>query len=302
MSADGLTPSAGSSPDGQIEGRIIKGVGGLYTVVADDGTYNCNVRGVFRKRNFTPAVGDCVYVQLIDAEKRTGTITRFKPRRTELVRPRVANVDQAIIAFATHPAINVDMLDRFLLLAEERALEILICINKIDLTGGYEPMIRRYSAAGYRVLAVSAETGEGIDGLRRELDRRVSVFAGPSGVGKSSLVNILLSADRMETGELSHKIGRGKHTTRHAELIELYPGTYVVDTPGFTSLSLEHVAPEGLDRLFREFLPLGQCRFNDCRHISEPDCAVKARVGDTIAPERYERYVTIRNELENRHV
>jgi len=284
----------------QIEGRIIKAVGGLYTVATEHGRYDCNVRGIFRKRGFTPLVGDYAVVEMIDEQKRTGTITRFRERKTELIRPRVANVDQAVIVLAAeNPPMNPDMTDRFLLLAEERGLEIVICINKIDLTREYVAAVKLYESVGYEVFSVSAKTSKGFDRLKAALEDKVSALAGQSGVGKSSLVNALMENEKMQTGELSRKLGRGKHTTRHAELIEISEGAFVVDTPGFSSLELGHIERDGLAELFREFRPyLGECRFNDCRHINEPDCAVKEQVGEGIDPVRYERYVTIWKELQ----
>ncbi|MCL2698693.1 MAG: ribosome small subunit-dependent GTPase A [Defluviitaleaceae bacterium] len=282
-----------------LDGRVIKAVGGLYTVATEHGRYDCNVRGIFRKHGFTPLVGDYAVVEKIDEQKKTGTVTKFRERKTELVRPRVANVDQAVIVLAAaDPPVNPDLTDRLLLLAEERGLEIVICVNKIDLDDQYATALKPYESAGYGVFFVSAKTGGGISGLRAALAGKVSVLAGPSGVGKSSIINSLTENETMQTGEISRKLGRGKHTTRHAELIEISDGMFVVDTPGFSSLELKHIPRDILPGLFPEFRPyLDGCRFNDCRHINEPDCAVKAQTGAGISAERYDRYVMIWNEI-----
>ena len=282
-----------------IEGRIVKAVGGLYTVGTEHGRYDCNVRGIFRKHKFTPLVGDYATIEMIDDKQRTGTITCFRERKTELIRPRVANVDQAVIVLAAEsPPINPDMTDRLLILAEERRLDIVVCINKIDLTNEYINTLQLYESIGYRVFAVSAKTGEGFTALKASFMCKVSALAGPSGVGKSSIVNSILESEKMQTGELSLKLGRGKHTTRHAELIEISDGAFVVDTPGFTSLDLDDIELPRLPELFREFRPfLGGCRFNNCRHINEPECAVKEQVGVSIDAGRYERYIKIWREI-----
>ncbi len=284
-----------------LQGRIVKGIGGLYTVDTAAGRFACNVRGIFRKKNFTPLVGDYVFLDEIDYTKFTATISKFEERKTELIRPRVANVDQAIIVFAAEsPTINFDLLERLIILTEEQKLDVVICINKVDLVDNYLVIEEFYEEIGYKVVSLSATNKFGIEKLREILSGKVSVFAGPSGVGKSSIVNNFLEFGKMETGELSTKIERGKHTTRHAELIEIFEDTYIVDSPGFTSLSLSHIMPQTLDRLFREFQPhLGRCRFSDCRHINEPDCAIKEQVGINISVERYERYVSIYEDLYN---
>lgn len=283
----------------QIEGRLIKAVGGLYTVVTEHGRYDCSVRGIFRKHRVTPLIGDYVVIEMLDEQKHTGTITSFLERRTELIRPRTANVDQAVVVLAAeNPPMNPDTTDRFLILAEERRLEVVICMNKIDLSQQHIAALQLYQSIGYDVFTVSAKIGEGLEALRAALINKTSVFAGPSGVGKSSLVNALMANEERQTGELSHKLGRGKHTTRHVELIEISNGTFVVDTPGFTSLDLGHIAYDELPELFREFRPyLGECRFNDCRHINEPGCAVKDQAGVEIDAGRYDRYVTIWKEM-----
>ncbi len=283
-----------------LNGRIIKGIGGLYTVATENGPYLCNVRGIFRKQHLQPTIGDFVGIDMLDEQEKTATISRFHERRNRLIRPRVSNIDQAIIVMAAkNPVLNLDLLDRFILLAEEQRLEVLICINKTDLTEDYLPVKKMYEKIGYPVAAVSCESAEEVvRTLKPSVLGKTSVFAGPSGVGKSSVTNALLAEAKMEVGNLSEGIQRGKHTTRHAEIFEIFENSYIVDSPGFTSLELTHIPAEDLAGYFKEFVPyLGQCRFNDCRHLNEPDCAVKAHVGAEIFDERYERYGKFYEEL-----
>lgn len=285
-------------------GTIIKGIGGFYYVDTGSGVYECRARGIFRLENVTPTVGDRVEISVLDEEKKLGSLDEILPRRTELIRPRVANVDQAVVVFAAKsPNPNLDLLDRFLILAEERGLDVLLCFNKIDLDkkGLIGPVVERYEQAGYTVFPVSADKGIGLEPLRDALTGKVSVLAGPSGVGKSSLINALTPNFRLQTGEVSKKIQRGRHTTRHAELMEIFPGSYMVDAPGFTSLSLEHIPAENLQHCFREFARVTDaCRFVGCSHTHEPDCAVKAAVGTLIGEERYARYAALYQELAER--
>jgi len=306
--------------DGLIDGRIIKGVGGLYTVSAREGLYMCRPRGLFRNEGVTPLVGDEVTLRVTGGETPgpraagggSGHIIRIHGRRNELLRPRVANVDQAVIVVAAKsPAINYDLLDRLILTFEHIAAksgngpEILICVNKTDLCAALEPegLMEDYENIGYPVAYISAlpearDHGAGIEALRRRLAGKVSVLAGASGVGKSSAVNSLLLSERMPTGALSRKAGRGRHTTRHSELLELQPGGFIIDSPGFSSVSLDGIAAESLAGLFIEFRPfIGRCRFADCRHIGEPGCAVKAAAGGAVPTGRYDRYVSIYRQL-----
>jgi len=275
------------------QGRIIKGVGGSYEVSADGIVYTCSAKGIFRNRGETPLVGDRVEVDILDEREYLGNIVRILERTNTLKRPRVANVDQALIVFAvTHPAINIDLLDRFLIVAENEGVDAVIVLNKADMCDGTEPAHLRsiYEGIGYKVIVMSAYTQAGVEELRERIEGRVSVLAGPSGVGKSSIVNCI-SDREMETGELSRKIARGKHTTRHAELIQIAENTFVVDSPGFTSLEIDALESDELAYCFREFRPfIGECRFNNCKHQHEPDCAIKAQVGKAITNDRYERY------------
>lgn len=283
-----------------LEGVILKGIGGFYYIDTERGIYECRARGIFRKEGIRPTVGDSVRISVLDEEKKKGSLDEILPRRNELIRPRVANVDQAVIVFAAKsPNMNLDLLDRFLLLAEEQELEIVIVINKIDRDKKerYSAAAELYRKSGYPVICTSAEKGDGIEELRQALENKISVFAGPSGVGKSSLINAAFPGLELHTGEISEKIQRGRHTTRHAELIQITEKSYIVDSPGFTSLFLSHIPAEKLQYYFREFEPfVHKCYYNGCIHINEPDCAVKAAVGEAIDPMRYERYVTIYNE------
>lgn len=282
-------------------GTIVKGIGGFYYISTSDGVYECRARGRFRKDKITPLVGDFAEISILDEKNKKGSLDNIFERRNLLIRPRVSNVDQAVIVFAAKsPDMNVDLLDKFIILVEEQNLDVVICINKIDLDveENYKSVQSIYENAGYKVVPISAEKSINMDLLQETLMDKISVFAGPSGVGKSSLLNTISPELKLNTGVLSTKIDRGKHTTRHAELMKIFHNTFIVDSPGFTSLFLTHIKPEELKQYFREFEGY-TCRFNGCNHVNEPDCGVKEAVGKTIASVRYERYVTIFNELNN---
>ncbi len=282
-----------------VSGRIIRGVGGLYTVSTEHGEYGCACRGIFRKKGQSPLVGDYVEIEEIAEEKHKGSIIKILERKNELVRPKVANIDIVFIVFSIiEPAINMDLLDRFLVTAEYHNIEPVIVFTKNDLLDNdsrnlQDNLLQMYEKAGYTVLSVSTVTNDGMDCLEELLKDKVSLFAGPSGVGKSSLINGVLKRNHMETGELSLKISRGKHTTRHAELIELEENSFVVDSPGFTTLEIENIEKHALPACFREFHPfIGICKFTNCKHVHEPFCCVKEHVGEEISNTRYERYKT----------
>ncbi|MEA4815854.1 MAG: ribosome small subunit-dependent GTPase A [Lachnospiraceae bacterium] len=283
------------------EGVIVKGIGGFYYVNTDSGIYECRARGIFRKENITPTVGDKVVISILDERNKKGSLDKILERRNSLSRPKVSNVDQAVVVFSIkNPDINYDILDRFLILAETEGINPVVCINKTDIDeeGRHKAVCRLYEDAGYEVYAVSSLTGEGIKELKPALEGKISVFAGPSGVGKSSIINALNSDFSLKIGDLSEKIMRGRHTTRHTELMEVLKGCYIVDSPGFTSLDIGDIKKEELWQYFREFLPWGnKCRYTGCSHINEPDCAIKDQIGKTISKERYERYINIYNEL-----
>jgi len=279
-----------------IKGRIIKGVGGLYFVDADNGIFSCNARGILRKDKIKPAVGDYVSISILgDESEKTGVIEEIHKRRNMLIRPWVANVDQAIIVFSiVSPAINLDLLDRIIALAEEQRLEIVICINKADLCSESEILKIKsiYEQVGYKVISASAFANIGITDIKEALAKNTSVFAGPSGVGKSSIVNRLVPSALMEVGEISDKIRRGKHTTRHAELLRVENNNgFVVDSPGFSNVSFSHIKRSELKYYFKEFGDNDKCKFLDCLHLNEPSCYVKEQVCNGILQIRYNRYI-----------
>ena len=286
-----------------MQGKIIKGIAGFYYVqVEDSGIYECKAKGAFRKDKIKPLVGDDVEIDVISQEEMTGNVTNILPRKSELIRPAVANVDQALLIFATkNPEPNLNLLDRFLCMMEEQQVPIIICFNKADIADeGFEATMRdTYEKAGYQVIFTSAKQEHGIDAIRQVLKGKTSTVAGPSGVGKSSIVNLLTEGQTMETGEVSTKIGRGKHTTRHSELLYLGDDTYIMDTPGFSSLFVPKCEPVELYSLFPEFIePETHCRFGGCVHYKEPDCGVKAAVeAGEIAKSRYENYLQIYSEM-----
>ena len=284
-------------------GKIIKGIGGFYYVVCENGiTYECKAKGVFRNRKIKPLVGDNVEIEILDEEKNLGNIEDILPRFNWLNRPAVANVDQTVIIFAVSaPAPNFNLLDRFLINMEQHEVPTVICFNKVDLEGfrQSEDICRSYTKSGYEVLFISAESGYGIDVLEAVIKGKTTVFAGPSGVGKSSTLNSLFPDANVQTGGLSEKIQRGKHTTRHSELMFVDDDTYIMDTPGFSSLYTEGIEAEDLKLYFPEIAAYtGTCKFNMCNHISEPGCLVKKAVSDgRISKMRYDDYVMIYNVL-----
>ncbi len=305
-----------------MQGRIIKGIAGFYYVhTAESGVYECKARGIFRKQNIKPLVGDAVLLDVISQEERTGNITRILPRENALIRPAVANIDQAIVIFAmASPEPNLNLLDRFLVMMEQQQIPAVICMNKLDLAAEADVAGVReiYESTGYPVFFFSAMTGEGVASIREQLCGRTSTVAGPSGVGKSTLINLLAPHAQMETGQVSEKIQRGRHTTRHAELIAVDSDTFICDTPGFSSLSVDYersgeqrtkpddeLLPMSTDTLglfFPEFEPFqSECRFRGCSHMSEPGCAVKKAMEEgKISPSRYGNYAQIYRELKDK--
>ena len=286
-----------------MKGRIIKGIAGFYYVdTGESGIYECKAKGIFRKDKKKPLVGDHVEIEILSEDEKTGNLTELLERKNELIRPAVANVDQALVIFALEdPKPNVALLDRFLVMMEQQEVPAAVCFNKDDLAGPEkaEKMRKIYEDCGYPVFLCSAAKKEGIDALREYLDGKTTVVAGPSGVGKSSLTNLFQSESHMETGEISRKLKRGRHTTRHAQLIPLGKDTWLCDTPGFTSLYTENMEKEELRGYFPEFRPLeGSCRLQGCVHVKEPGCAVKnALEQGRIHRSRYENYVMFYEEL-----
>ena len=275
------------------EGIIIKALSGFYYVETELGVLECRARGRFRLDGTSPLVGDRV---LCSPEANgKGRIDSVRERRNWFIRPAVANVDTLVfVAANTNPVTDPFLADRISVIAAEADREFVLCINKTDIDPG-DALYTAFTKAGFRVLRTSAETGEGIDELRRALKGQICAFTGNSGVGKSSILNALIPGINIETGEVSERLGRGKHTTRHVELYDLGEGTFVADTPGFASLDVEmicEISKEGLQHDFIDFAPyIGKCRFNDCAHLKEPGCAVTAAVAaGEIAPSRYSSY------------
>ena len=285
-----------------IEGRIIKGIGGFYYVDTDNGLYECRARGIFGKNKITPLVGDFVKISVVDEENKKGVVEEIAERETELVRPPIANVNKALIVFAVkNPTPHLSLLDRFIVLAERENLEIVIILTKIDLDNDntFEKIKNIYEPCGYKVIGVSNLEKKNIDKVKEELKDNTVVFAGPSGVGKSSLLNEIDKNFKLKTGDVSDKIKRGKHTTRHAELFELEFGGMVADTPGFSSLTLDDIEDVDLKDYFIEFDNYDDCKFGSrCIHQNEPNCAVKEAVENGEIPkERYESYIQLLNEI-----
>ena len=289
-------------------GKIIKGIGGFYYIHAPetDRVYSCRAVGIFRKIGIKPLVGDNVGFEVLDEAKGEGSLTSIEERRNVLIRPAVANIDQAMVVFAVRePDLNTNLLDRFLIYMGMQDIPVNIFLNKSDLNrdGLMEHYREIYEHAGYRVICGSTENEADVACIRERLKGKTTVLAGPSGVGKSSLTNKLNDGVCMEVGELSAKIKRGKQTTRHTELFTIDADSYVLDTPGFTSLYVTGVDKERLQFYFDEFLPYyDKCRYTGCSHIYEADeiCAVKRAVdaGD-IPAERYENYRLIYEELKS---
>lgn len=288
-----------------MQGKIIKGIGGFYYVdVSGYGVYECKAKGSFRNRKVKPLPGDDAVIDVLDEEKKLGNITELAERSNELIRPAVANVDQALVEFAAaQPNPNLNLLDRFLLIMNRQQVNTVICFNKIDIAEPYmlERLQQTYEKSGSPVVFVSTYTGEGMNQVRKLTEGKTTVFAGPSGVGKSSLLNELLPEANARTGEISEKIKRGKHTTRHSELMKTGEGTYLIDTPGFSTLYLNQFEKEELKLYFAEFQPYeGTCRFLGCSHTHEPDCRVKQAVeAGEISRTRYQNYVEFYEEIKH---
>ncbi|WP_338469864.1 ribosome small subunit-dependent GTPase A [Niallia sp. XMNu-256] len=287
------------------EGKIVKALSGFYYVLSEGNIIQCRSRGVFRKNKITPLVGDEVIFQ---AENNLeGYILEVKERKNSLVRPPIANVDQAILVFsATEPGFSTALLDRFLVLIEYNRITPIICITKMDLINDEEKhiikeIVEDYKDANYTVLLTSSETEEGIEKLFPHLNGVISVFAGQSGVGKSSLLNALNPELELKTNDISNHLGRGKHTTRHVELIQIGDGL-VADTPGFSSLEFTDIEAEELNFCFPDIQKLSEeCKFRGCLHIAEPKCAVKKGMENGDLPSyRYEHYKEFLEEIKSR--
>lgn len=289
-----------------MQGKIIKGIAGFYYIYAEDGNvYECKAKGIFRKDNFKPLVGDNVEITVLNEEEKEGSVTSILPRRNSLIRPAVANVDQAFLIFAMeNPKPNFLLLDRFLIMMEQQEIPAVICFNKKDVgdKDEMEKLYEIYTGCGYRVVLSSTYEGEGMDEIREILNGKTTVVAGPSGVGKSSITNCMQGEVQMETGEISKKLKRGKHTTRHSQVIPVEKNTFLVDTPGFSSLYLTDMKGEELRDYFPEFVMYEpQCRFQGCMHIHEPGCAVKKALSEgKISQQRYNNYLALYEELKEK--
>lgn len=289
-----------------MQGKIIKGIAGFYYIYAEDGNiYECKAKGIFRKDNFKPLVGDNVEITVLNEEEKEGSVTSILPRRNSLIRPAVANVDQAFLIFAMeNPKPNFLLLDRFLIMMEQQEIPAVICFNKKDVgeKKEMEKLYEIYTGCGYRVVLSSTYEGEGMDEIHEILKGKTTVVAGPSGVGKSSITNCMQGEVQMETGEISKKLKRGKHTTRHSQVIPVEKNTFLVDTPGFSSLYLTDMKEEELRDYFPEFVMYEpQCRFQGCMHIHEPGCAVKKALSEgKISQQRYDNYLALYEELKEK--
>ena len=277
------------------EGRILRSLSGFYDVQTQEGLITCRARGILRREGNSPLTGDLVEITV---EKGKGMVEKILPRKNHFIRPAVANVD-ALVIFAANvnPVTEPFLIDRVAAIAGDQNVQAVLCVNKCDLDPAMD-LVRIYEHAGFPVICTSAETGEGVEDLRALLEGKLTAFTGNSGVGKSSILNRLAPELQLETGEVSEKLGRGRHTTRHVELYRLGENTYVADTPGFSSFDtdqMELILKENLQYAFPDFGSyLGKCRFDDCSHRREPDCAVRAAVeAGEIERSRYESYLKL---------
>ncbi len=286
-----------------IRGRITKGVGGLYFVDTGERVLECKPKGIFRKEGKKPLVGD--FAEVSELPDGSGQIVDIVDRINSLIRPEVANASQAMLVFAvTSPKPSLNLADRFLINMEKSGVSTILVFNKADLASDeeIEAIRESYKGTGYDVHFISAKNAEGISELKALLHGKTTVLAGPSGVGKSTLVNLLQSQAEMQTGSISERIMRGKHTTRHSEVLKVDDESYIIDTPGFTSFDIFDTEPLDLFRLYPEMkICDGMCRFTGCAHINEPDCEIKDRVrAGEISKTRYDNYKLLYSELKNR--
>ena len=276
-------------------GRILRSLSGFYDVQTDGGIISCRGRGHLRRGNESPLTGDMVEITV---EKGKGMVERILPRRNHFIRPAVANVDVLVIFAANvNPVTEPFLIDRVAAIAGDQEVPVVLCVNKCDLDPAVD-LVKIYQNAGFTVIQTSAETGEGVDQLRQLLQGKLAAFTGNSGVGKSSILNQLCPELHLPVGEVSEKLGRGRHTTRHVELYQLTEDTYVADTPGFSSFDtdqMEVILKENLQYSFPDFgRYIGQCQFRDCSHRKEPGCAITAAVGEgQIEQSRYDSYLRL---------
>ena len=281
--------------DKKVTGRIIRSISGFYDVRVGDKTVSCRARGILRKEGCSPLTGDMVRLSV---ERGKGMVEKVLPRKNSFIRPAVANVD-ALVVFAANvnPVTEPFLIDRVAAIAGDQEVPVYLCVNKCDLDPAVD-LVGIYTKAGFPVICTSAETGEGVDELRNLIRGKLTAFTGNSGVGKSSILNALCPELALPTGEVSEKLGRGRHTTRHVELYDLGEETYVADTPGFSSFDTDQmdvILKENLQYAFPDFGPyIGQCQFRDCSHRKEPGCAVtKALADGYIGESRYDSYLKL---------
>lgn len=289
-----------------MQGKIVKGIAGFYYVhVVESGVYECKAKGIFRREKVKPLVGDNVEIEVLNEDEKTGNIINILPRYNELIRPAAANIDQALVVFAiVRPNPHFYLLDRFLVMMESKGISVVLCFNKEDIAD--ETQVKEleeiYGKCGYPLIFTSALKERNIERLRMALKGKTTAIAGPSGVGKSSIINSLYPDANLKTGAISSKIERGKHTTRHAQLFAIEDDSYIIDTPGFSSLYVSDFEKEELKHYFSEFIKYeGTCKFHGCDHIHEPGCAIKTAVEEgKIHPVRYQSYQEMYEELKNK--
>lgn len=285
-----------------MQGRIVKGIAGFYYVyVTDVGIIECKAKGAFRKDKIKPLVGDIAEIDILSEDDMTGNIINILPRRNELIRPAVANIDQALIIFAlSKPEPNFVTLDKMILQYKYQQIPVILVFNKEDLVENsyVQEIVCDYSGSGCEIYITSASKGQGVDKVLEVLKGKLTIVAGPSGAGKSSLINCFLGSDVSETGDISDKLKRGKHTTRHSEIFPISHNTFIMDTPGFSSFDLFDIEKEELSYYYEEFDVDSTCRFVPCSHTHEPGCVIKNLMEEgQISKRRYDNYVQIYNEL-----